>query len=283
MPSHHLLILLAINLAWGWNFVAGKIGTEYFSPLLFSALRFAFVFVLLAPFMRKIPGQMRNIVILGLLLGGGHYSMMFYALHIGEVLSTIAIASQLVVPLSTLLAVIFLGERIRWVRSMAIAMCFLGVVVIGFEPIGANDVLAITLASIAALAMAIATIIMRGLSGVSVFNLQAWIALISMITLGCLSLVIERPSLQELTSIHWQHYWAPLYSAVGATIFGHGLLYWLLQRHPVNLVTPFVTLSTVFAVTFGIWIFNDALTQRIIIGGLMTLTGVYIISRRQST
>jgi len=156
--------------------VAGKIGTEHFSPLLFSTLRFAFVFVLLAPFLRIIRGQMKSIFLLGALLGGGHYALMFYAIHLGHVLSSIAIAAQLVVPMSTLLAVILLGERIRWVRSGAIAMSFIGVVIIGFEPIGVNDVLALSLASIASLAMALATIMMRRLTGVGVFTLQAWIA-----------------------------------------------------------------------------------------------------------
>jgi len=282
MPTRHILLLIVVNLAWGFNFVAGKIGTEYFSPILFSALRFAFVLLLLAPFIRRVPGQMRNILLLGLILGAGHYTVMFYAIHIGEVLSTIAIASQLIVPLSTLLAVMFLGERIRWVRSVAIAMCFLGVVIIGYEPIGENDVLAIALAAFGALAMAVATIIMRRLKDVGVFNLQAWIALVSTLCLSVISLALEENIGSQLTQNPVSHYWTPLYSAAGATIFGHGILYWLLQRYPVNLVTPFITLSTVFAVSFGIIVFDDALTLRIIAGGLLTLIGVYIISRRQT-
>jgi len=216
-------------------------------------------------------------------MGGGHYSIMFYAIHIGEVLSSVAIASQLIVPMSTLLAVIFLGERVQWVRSLAIAMSFLGVVIIGFEPVGANDVLAISLSSIAALAMAAATILMRRLKGVGVFNLQAWIALVSAPLLAIFSVTFEQTDLQDLTSVSIKEYWTPLYSGVGATIFGHGMMYYLLQKHPVNLVTPFITLSTVFAVGFGIWLFNDAMTPRILVGGIMTLTGVFIISRRQKT
>jgi len=280
MPTHHILLLIVVNLAWGFNFVAGKIGTEHFSPMLFSALRFGFVLILLAPFLRIVPGQMRNIAVLGVILGAGHYTVMFYAIHIGEVLSSIAIASQLVVPLSTLLAVMFLGERIRWVRTLAIAMCFLGVVIIGFEPVGANDVFAISLAALGALAMAFATIIMRRLQGVGVFNLQAWIALVSTLCLSAISFAIEDNLWQQLKQNSLTNYWAPLYSAAGATIFGHGTLYWLLQRYAVNLVTPFITLSTIFAVCFGILIFDDALTLRIIVGGLLTLCGVYIISRR---
>jgi len=57
MPIHHILLLIACNAVWGFNFIAGKIGTAVFEPLLFSAIRFAFVLVLLAPFIRWVPGH----------------------------------------------------------------------------------------------------------------------------------------------------------------------------------------------------------------------------------
>lgn len=281
MPLHHILLLIACNAAWGFNYIAGKVGTAVFDPLLFSAVRFAFVFVLLAPFIRWVPGQMKHILLLGLVMGGGHYTLMFYAIKIGHVLSTIAVAAQLVVPMSTLLAVWILGERIQWIRTLAIVMCFAGVVIIGFEPVGSNDILALTLTVLASLGMAFATIIMRSIKGVGVFNLQAWIALVATPLLLALSLAIEGSVGNALSTIPIEEYWAPFYSGVGATIFGHGFMYWLLTKHAVNLVTPFITLSTVFAVLFSMWIYGDTLTARVIVGGLMILAGVFIISRRQ--
>ncbi len=280
MPNSHILLLVVVNLCFGFNFVAGKVGTEVFPPLLFSAIRFGFVIVLLLPFLRWSPGQMGRVLAIGLALGAGHYPIMFYAIHKGNVLSMVAIVSQLVVPLSTLLAVLFLGERIKLVRSLAIALCFLGVVIIGFEAVGPDDLLALSLTAIAALAMSIATILMRQVKGVGVFNMQAWIALIATPVIAMLSLSIEQTGLANLTSVALTDYWSPLYSGVGATIFGHGVMYWLLQKHPINQVMPFVTLSTVFAVMFGIWLFNDELTLQIMVGGMMTLTGVFIISKR---
>lgn len=283
MPIHHSLILIAVNAAWGFNYIAGKIGTQLFEPLLFSTIRFGVVLVLLVPFIRWVPGQMPRILLLGLVLGGGHYTLMFYAIKLGHVLSTIAIATQLVVPMSTLLAILVLGEKIRTVRRLAIALCFAGVLVIGFDPIGTNDIVALTLAVLAALAMAVATIIMRGIKGVGVFNLQAWIALVSAPLLGALTVLVETPDWSAIAKIPVANYWTPLYSGVGATIFGHGLMYWLLTKHPVNRVTPFFTLSTLFAVAFSIGLYGDTLTPRVIIGGIMTLAGVFVISRRQAS
>ena len=282
MSPHHLALLVFVNALWGLNFLAGKLGTEVFGPLMFSTLRFTVVLLLLFPFIRVVQGQMKLIVLIGLCLGAGHYSIMFYALYLGDNVSSIAIAAQLTVPFSTILAILFLGERIRLIRVFAITLSFLGVVVIGFEPIGPEHLLALLAATVAAAVMAVAAILMRRLAGVGVFNLQGWIALVSTSVLALLTWMFEAHSLIELRNIPFEHYWTPLYSAIGATIIGHGSLYYLLQRYEVNHVAPFITLSSLFAVIFGIIFMGEVLTVNIVIGGLLTLLGVTVIALRNA-
>ena len=283
MTRPHLALLVLVNVLGGFNFIAGKEGTVAFGPLLFITLRFAIVLVLLAAFIRRVPGQMRDILAIGFVLGVGHYALMFYAIYVAGSLSSVAIASQLTVPFSTLLAIAFLGERIRLVRALAIAASFGGVVIIGLAPIGgATHLLALGLTTLASAAMAVAAILMRRLQGVGVFNLQGCIALCATLAMSVLTLVLERPDWSAIAMVPLATYWTALYSAVGATIVGHGLLYWLLQRYPVNDVAPFITLSTLFAVGFGVWLAGDALTPRIVLGGALTLVGVTVIAVRNA-
>lgn len=273
---------MLINALWGFNFPVGKLGTELFGPLLFSTLRFAFVLVLLFPFLRIVKGQMALVVLIGLCLGAGHYSIMFYALYLGDNVSSLAIAAQLTVPFSTILAVVFLGERIRFLRVFAIALSFFGVVLIGFEPVGSAHLLALAAATVAAAVMAVAAILMRRLSGVGVFNLQAWIALVSTIVLSILTWSFESPDWREFRTFSVLQFWTPIYSAIGATVIGHGSLYYLLQRYEVNHVAPFITLSSLFAVLFGIAFMGETLTLKVVLGGLLTLFGVTIIALRNA-
>jgi O-acetylserine/cysteine efflux transporter len=282
MTPSHLLLLVFANACWGFNFIAGKLGTELFGPILFSAIRFVMVLALLAPFLRVVPGQMIRILLIGLMLGVIHYPLMFFAMYATENLSAVAIAAQLMVPFSTILAILFLHERIGWTRTVAITLSFTGVVIIGFEPIGADHVLALSLVTGASFAIALTSIWMRQLKDVGVFNLQAWIALIASVSLTVLALIFESPSIEMLQSIPWLDYWMPLYSAVGATIIGHGSFYLLLQRYPVNQVAPFVTLSTLFAIVFGVLLLGDQITGRILLGGVLTLVGVTVIARRNA-
>ena len=273
MSASHLLLLILINAAWGLNYIAGKVGTADFGPLLFSTVRFAVVLLLLFPFLRIAPGQMRLIILIGFCLGAGHYAAMFYALHIAGSVSSIAVAAQLTIPFTTILAIVFLGERIGLVRTVAIVTAFVGVVIISLDPDALGHPLALAMVSAASLSMAVAAVLMRSLTGVGVFNLQAWIALVSTFSLGILTFLIEQPSIDYIKSIPLSDYWSPVYSAIGATIFGHGGLYFLLQRYPINHVAPVISLSTVFAIIFGILIFKDQITWNIIVGGLLTLLG----------
>lgn len=282
MSRNHLLLVLLVNALWGFNFIAGKYGTATFGPMLFITMRFAIVLVLLAVFLRRVPGQMLRIMTIGLMMGVGHYSFMFYGIYLAGSLSSVAITAQLTVPFATLLAILFLGERIGWPRILAIATSFSGVVLIGFAPVGPEHLTALAMTSVASLAMAISTILMRQLKGVSAFNLQAWIALYATVSMGTITLVLEQPQWQELALVPLREYWTAAYSAIGATIVGHSLQYFLLQRYSVNAVAPFITLSSLFAIAFGIVLLDDELTLRIVIGGALTLLGVTIVAIRNA-
>ena len=282
MRISHLLLLVFVNACWGFNYIAGKYGTEEFGPLLFSTVRFLVVLVLLFPFARWHTGQMKTVVIIGLLLGVVHYPFMFSAMYLTENISAVAVAAQLVVPFSTVIAVLYLSERVGVTRTMAIALSFFGVVLISFEPIGSDHVLSLIFTVIASLAMAAAAILMRRLDNTGVFNLQFWIAATASVSMVVLTVVIERPSVEHIKSIALIDYWSPVYSAIGATIVGHGSFYYLLQRYQVNDVAPFITLSSLFAVLFGILLLGDQMTWRIVVGGLLTLVGVTVVAMRSS-
>lgn len=279
-PADVLLALLA-NTAWAFNFIAGKAGVEHFPPLFFTTLRFAIVLTLLFPWLRWVPGEMTRVFQVGFVMGVGHFSLMFAGLAAGGDVSSVAIATQLYVPFSAVLAVIFLKERMELRRIAGISVAFGGVVVIGFDPIVFHHLDALLLISGAAMAMAVATILMRGMRGVGVFTLQAWIALIAAPSLLLLSLLFEQNQLASLQTAGWWEMATPAYSAVGGSLVGHGIVYYLLRRHPVTLIAPFMLLTPVLAVIFGVTFWGDSLSWKLVLGGMTTLAGVAVINMRQ--
>lgn len=280
-PTDLVLVLIA-NLAWAFNFIAGKVGVEHFPPFLFTTLRFSLVLLLLLPFLRPIPGKVWPMLQIGLVLGVGHFSLMFAGLNAAGDVSSIAIIAQLYVPFSTILAVILLNETIGWRRISAITIAFVGVMIIGFDPIVLNHLSALIYILGAALLMAVASILMRNLQGVGVFQMQAWLGLIATPGLLCLSLIFESEHINALQTADWVDFSAVAYSAIGASIIGHGLYFYLLQRYPVSTIAPLLLLTPIFAIIFGVVLLNDQLTWRIVLGGTATLLGILVITQRSS-
>lgn len=265
-PTDLALALLA-NTAWAFNFIAGKAGVSHFPPLLFSSLRFGMLLLLLFPFLRWIPGQMKSVITLGFVLGIFHFGLIFLGLEAAGDVSSVAIVAQLYVPFSALLAVVFLGEKLGWRRILGISCAFSGVLVIGFDPLVFQHLDALFFTTAAALVMAIATVMMRRLQGVPVFTLQAWIAVIAAPGMLVLTLLLESGQVQALETADWLNFAAPAYSAVGASMVGHGIVYYLLGRYPVSVTAPLMLLTPVLAVFFGVVFWGDTLTWKLLLGG----------------
>ncbi|WP_217909561.1 DMT family transporter [Desulfosediminicola flagellatus] len=278
MSFPDLLLTLLVNFAWGFNFIAGKIGAEKFQPLFFTAIRFLFLLLLMFPWLRPAKGSMFALLQVSFLLGVVHFSMMFMGLHAGGNIASVAITTQLYVPFSAILATLFLRERISFLRILAIVIALSGVMLIGFDPIVFNHLDAILWVTGAAFAMSVATILMRQCPDLGVFRLQAWIALIATPSLLLLSYLFESGHSEILTEIQWLDLWSPLYSAVGASIIGHGTVYYLVGRYQVSVVTPLLLLAPILASVFGVIFLGDELGWKLIVGGLLTMLGILIVT-----
>ena len=280
MSVPHLMMIVLANAAWGFNFIAGKIGTEVFQPLLFTALRFLFLLLLMLPWLKPAPGYMKPLLRIAFLLGVLHFGMVFIGLNAGGDIASIAITTQLYVPFSAILASVFLREKISLVSIFAIALAFGGVMVIGFDPIVFNHLDAILWVAGSAFVMAVATILMRQCPNIGVFRLQAWIALVAMPSLLLLSFIFESGQVETLSKVGIVDFWTPLYSAIGASIVGHGIVYYLLGKYPVSKLTPLLLPTPVIATCFGVLIFGDILGWKLIVGSSMTLLGILMLLKQ---
>ena len=70
------------------------------------------------------------------------------------------------------------------------------------------------------------------------------------------------------------------FAAYASSLLGHGLYYWLVQRHPVAQITPWLLLVPVFAMLLGVAFWGDQPGPRVLLGGAMVLAGVLVIALR---
>lgn len=282
MPIAHSLALFLICLVWAGNFIAAASAIEHVSGLEFTLLRFVLVLVLLLPWIRRPrTGQWWNLLVACLCMGALHFGLVFMALERSADIASVAILMQIYVPLSTLLAVILLKERIGWRTASGIGLAFLGVLVVGLDPLVLKQLDVMALILCAAFFLALGTIFMRRVQGVGLFSFQAWNALLSIPPLLLAGVWIEPAFLTEPMRVFQTSAWIGLtYSAIGASIIGHGLFYWLIQRHEVNRVTPYLLTVPVMAVGLSVWLWGDRPGARLIIGGSLVILGVLWITLR---
>lgn len=276
-----LLLVLLVSLVWGGHFVAASVGMQHFTPFLYMVLRFGFLLVILLPFLRLPPSdKWLRLAAVAIFMGVFHFTLLFWALARSVDVSSVAIVLQTYIPMAVLLATVLTGERVGWITLGAVLLSFVGVLVVGLDPVVLRqpDVLAITLAS--ALFLALGSIYQRGLTGISVANYQAWTALIALPVMVIASLLTEQGQWETIRSAQWVHWASICYSVFLASLVGHGLFFVLVQRNPVSHVIPYLQLQPVFAVIFGILIWGDQPGFRLLAGGFLVISGILVITLR---
>lgn len=280
-PIDFALVLL-VNLIWGFNFVAAKVGVNELPPMLLTGIRFCAIGLVLAPLISRVPrDQIRPVLWIALTAGLCHFGLLFIGIGLVGDVSSAAVAIQLNIPFVTILSVVILKESIRWRRIVGIVIAFAGVFVIGFDPRVFSYLDGLLLCVAAAFSMAVAMIIMRRLRGVGVFTLQAWMGLVtgpSMLLFSALFETGQGTAVANASLLAWA---AVAYTAFGSSLIAHAANFRLLQRYPVTTTAPLMLLSPVLGIVFGVMLLGDALTWRMIGGSLMTLAGVGIIMLRE--
>lgn len=278
-PSH-LLLLVLVNLIWGLNLLTSKFGVAEIPPIFYSTLRVAVMMAVCLPWLRWFPGQMFNLFMVALLTGVGGFGLLALGLGLSKDVSTVAIFTQLFVPFSVIVSVLALGEQIHWRRKSGIALAFIGVIIIGFDPRAFSYLPGLLCVVLQALSAALGMIYIKRLKGVSPLHLQAWLGLLSLPVMLGLSLLFEDGQWLATQQASWQAWGAVLFAAVGSSLIGQTAFFYLLKRYPVNSVAPLTVLSTVFGMIAGVLINHDVLTHRMLVGAVLTLVGVVIIELR---
>lgn len=273
-------VAAAMNILWGLNIIAVKMAVDQVSPLTAAFLRQVLVLLICLPALRIIPGKMPALLTLGALSGGVFYIFINISLAVADNVSALAIAGQLGVPFSLLLAIVVLKERIHLWRLAGILLSMGGVALLLFDPHAGDELLGLGLTAVGSFIWAICSLIQRGLKGVPVLSIYAWIGLVGALVLAPIAWVAEPEAMRGIPSIPLASMGWILFSALGSTVLGQGSMSWLLQRHPVSTVTPLTLAAPVISVFCASAFFGTPLTWLMLLGGAIALGGVAIVTIR---
>jgi O-acetylserine/cysteine efflux transporter len=273
--------MLIVCVVWGFTFVAGKAGVSELPPMLFTALRYMLLSLLLFPFLKIVPGKMPQIIFISIAMGSLHFPLFYGGLGLANNVSVVAVAVQLSVPISTMMSIIFLSEQVGWRRWAGITMAFGGVMIIGLDPAIIDERLGLLMVIGAAFIGSAGMIVMKQITDTGVYQMQGWIAMLAWPPLMAASLVFESEHVSVLQNASWMGWGGVIYTAFGASLIGHAGMYYLLQRYDVSITAPLTLMAPIFGIVFGVMFWGDDLSLRFWLGGGFTLLGVLIIGLRK--
>lgn len=280
MKPLHLAFIALIDLIWGFNVIVIKFSVEAVQPLAAVCLRYAIVLAVCLPWLRWLPGRMGLLFVTGVVAGAMSFGLGALGFSMADNVSALAVAGQLGVPFSLILAVLFTGERIRWPRMVGILLAFLGVAIVGFDPAIAHEGLGLLLTIAGVFSWAIGMLLFRRLQGVPALTIHAWLALISIPILAAASAVFEPGELARVPQLPLSVFGWLAFSAIAASVIGHVGISWLFQRYPVTTVSPLTLPTLVISVIMATIVLDNPLTPQLIAGGILTLVGMAVITLR---
>lgn len=274
-------LLLVVCLVWALNNIISKhvVSGMDVPPLFYAAARFAVVALATFPFLFPAPRPYWRLILVALLMGGGNFALMFVGLK-QSTPSSAAVVLQLGMPMTTLLSVLLLGERIRWRRGIGIALTFAGAVTVMWDPHGFSISRGLMFVAAAAFAGSLGAILIKGMEGVRPLTYQAWVGFASLWPLAALSAWLEPGQLQSGMAAGWPFLAAVVFSGLVVSLAAHSGYYILVQRYEANLISALTLMTPLATIALGVAIMHDPFGPRMAIGSAVALTGVLIIALR---
>lgn len=279
MRINDLLVAALVCIVWGLNAVAAKIGVSHIPPVFFTAMRFVFVLMVLSPWLKPVPGKWGELIPAVFFMGGFHFALIFKGAQLSDA-STMSIVNQLYVPFAALIAIFALGEAVPWQRWVGIGTALLGVTIFSLDATVSEHLPGVAFLVADGLVMAIGTVLLRRISGIAPFVVQAWMAAVGLPFLLGVSFLFEEGQFAALASSPWQGWAALAYTVIGGSLIGHTLYYVLLQRYEVSLVASVLLPGPAIGVLAGVVFLGEPFTPMIVLGSFLTIAGVFIVLRR---
>jgi O-acetylserine/cysteine efflux transporter len=244
--------------------------------MLVVALRFAVVIGALGFLIRPLPraNLVRTILTL-LLVGPLHFGIQYSGLHLARDLSPMVIAMQLWIPCSVVFAGLILRERVGPLKVAGVALAFLGIVAMAFDPIVFAQLGALALVALAAACHGIGAVLVRKQGqAMDPWSMQAWIALLAVPVMGTGSALFERHQIEAMAHASWAIWGFILFGAIVSSIVANAFMFQLVQRYEVARVTPFMLMTPVISFVLAGLVLGDHVSLRVALGAAITLAGV---------
>lgn len=272
-------------LLWSTGFIGARLGLPRAEPLTFLTLRYATVIAVMLPLALALgarwPANLReagHIAIAGTLIQGGYLGGVFCAIHLGMSAGVAALIVGMQPLLTAAAAGPLLGERVRRLQWLGLALGFSGVALVVWQKMSLQGMSTTSLA----LAVFALTSITLGMLYQKRCCPSFDVRTGSVIQFGAaLLLTLPLAAATETMAVSWTAEflfalgWLVLVLSAGAT----SLLFRLIERGEATRVTSLFYLTPAVTAVMAWLMFGDVLSSMAIAGMVVALAGVALVNR----
>lgn len=264
MNFRDVLIAAAVVLLWGLTFFFMRQGLKEMTPLVLGMMRFLLVAFPAVFFVRKPDVPWRWLLLYGLAISFGQFSLMFTALAVGMPTGLTALVLQSQVFFSVLMAALIWREPVKLNHWLALLVAFLGMVLIGIgQHSGAIPFLGLLLVLGAAFSWACGNLVVKRIGRVNPVALVVWGNVVAWLPFAlCASLQSGVGGvLRQVAGLDLSAWLALVYLSYLGTLGGYGAWGSLLSRHPVGKIAPLSLLVPVVALLVAHFFLRESLNS----------------------
>ena len=276
MPALDIALAVLVQLIWGVGFTSMKPFVAAFPPLLFIAMVYAIIALVVTPLTARSTTPFRWMMLIAAL--GGSVQSCLLALGLSMLpASTSTLLLQLTVPFAILMSWIARIDRPNLRNGLGCVVALTGVAIVIGAPGEQNSWIGVAVIAIASLSWSAAQILIRlrcrdsGATFYAAMARHAWPqALVA-------SLLLERDQLTRLASASTGDWVGLVLLALVGFAGGYILWYKLLVRNRIDQLLPFTLLMPPIGVATGVLWFEEPLRTSLIAGGGVILLGLAIV------
>jgi drug/metabolite transporter (DMT)-like permease len=274
---------LIFVLLWASAFVSAKYGLMASGPFSFLGTRFVIVsgiFGLMMIVMKSVWPSWREIfptMLAGVLMHGVYLGGVFFAISKGTPAGTSSLIVSIQPLLTALMALSFLGERVRQIQWLGIVLGMIGVALVVLPRLG-GDVPMIGLASclVAVFAMALGTIIQkRYVGGIDLVAGNFLQAVAASLFYGVLLLTVETYYLEWTLEVTLAMIWIVVTVSIGAVT----ILMVLIRKGQMAATSSLFFMVPPVSAVMGYIAFGETLGLMGICGFIIASIGVWLVNK----
>ncbi len=270
---------------WASGFIAAKFGLPYAEPFTLLASRFILGAAILVPvsFVLRAswpdsPGQVFHILVAGFGVQTVYLIGVFYGIWFGLSTGITALVVGLQPILTGVLAGLILAERVSRANWIGLIMGFAGLALVVADRVTAPEehYWGLALVLLALLGITLGTLYQKRFCGN--FDVRTGVALQNVmsaaVTLGlavCFESMVIQWTVEFVGAVLW--------SAIGLSVIGIALYYWMVQRGAAARVTSVIYLSPPATAIMGWLAFGETLSWYALVGMVVAMGGVALAVR----